>query len=135
MLPICICADNPLRPLIASFGRPQSGASRGNSKNSTSMIGAPSSAIAAAVLAACARGGRPTGMWAFTSAVSKTQQRDQHRGRGQQRLREKEIRQHREEAEEEDHQRIAPRAQFQGLQREKHHDQGHTGVTADHRAM
>ena len=38
--------------------------------NSAAMMGAPSSAMVNAVRNACARGGRPTGMWALTSAVS-----------------------------------------------------------------
>ena len=50
---------------------PQSGAIRGNSTKSTTMTGAPSSAIHPAVRAACDSGGLPTGMWALTSAVSR----------------------------------------------------------------
>ena len=49
MLPIFISPDSPLRPAISLPGTPQSGAMRGNSMNSTSMIGAPSSDIQAAV--------------------------------------------------------------------------------------
>ncbi len=71
MLPTRIVFDSPLRPVMASFGVPHSGAMRGNSMNSTSMIGAPSSAIQPAVRAACISGGLPTGMWALTSAVSR----------------------------------------------------------------
>ena len=56
---------------MASLGVPHRGAMRGNSRNSTSMIGAPSSAIQPAVRAAWVSGGRPTGMWALTSAVSR----------------------------------------------------------------
>ena len=70
IVPTSMRALKPLRPVMASLGTPQSGAMRGNSMNSTSMMGAPSSAIQPAVLAACASGGLPTGMWALTSAVS-----------------------------------------------------------------
>ena len=71
MLPTRMVLDSPLRPVISSFGVPHSGAMRGNSMKSASMIGAPSSAIQPAVRAACARGGRPTGMCALTRAVSR----------------------------------------------------------------
>ena len=70
MLPTCMLADRPLRPLIASPGTPHSGAMRGNSTNSTAITGAPSRAIQPAVLAACSSGGLPTGMWVLTSAVN-----------------------------------------------------------------
>ena len=71
MVPTRIVFDSPLRPAIASVGVPHSGAKRGNSRNSANMIGAPASAIQPAVRAACASGGRPTGMWALTSAVKR----------------------------------------------------------------
>ena len=71
MLPTCMLADRPLRPLIASDGMPHSGASRGNSTNSTAMMGAPSRAIQLAVFSAVIKGGRPTSMCALTSAVSR----------------------------------------------------------------
>ncbi len=71
MLPTSIVADKPLRPLMASLGMPHSGAMRGNSTNSASMIGAPSAAIDPAIFAACSSGGLPTGMCALTSAVSR----------------------------------------------------------------
>ncbi|OGB41534.1 MAG: hypothetical protein A2W72_00975 [Burkholderiales bacterium RIFCSPLOWO2_12_67_14] len=63
--------DRPLRPVSSWPGMPHSGDSRGNSRNSTSMMGAPMAAMPAAMRAAWARGGRPTGMWALTSAVSR----------------------------------------------------------------
>ncbi len=69
-LPTCMLDDSPLRPVMASPGMPHSGASRGNSTNSTAMMGAPSRAIQEAVRAARISGGRPTFMWALTSAVS-----------------------------------------------------------------
>ncbi|MNG23517.1 hypothetical protein D3C84_1081300 [compost metagenome] len=50
---------------------PHSGAMRGNRTNNASMIGAPSSAMRPAMRADCINGGRPTGMWALTSAVSR----------------------------------------------------------------
>ena len=70
MLPTFITPDSPLRPAMVSLGMPHSGAMRGNSKNSAAMMGAPSSAMVPARRNACASGGRPTGMWALTSAVS-----------------------------------------------------------------
>ena len=71
MVPTCMVLLKPLRPAIASPGVPHSGAKRGKSKNSTTMMGAPSSAIQPAVLAATRRGGLPTGMCALTSTVSR----------------------------------------------------------------
>jgi hypothetical protein len=71
MVPTRMVFDRPVRPAMASPGVPHSGASRGNSMNSASMIGAPASAIQPAVRAACISGGRPTGMCALTSAVSR----------------------------------------------------------------
>ena len=70
MLPTCMVAASPLRPLMASPGIPHKGASLGNSRNSAAITGAPSSTMKPAVRAACASGGLPTGMWALTSAVS-----------------------------------------------------------------
>ncbi len=70
MLPMDISPDRPLRPERASSGTPHSGAMRGNSRNSATMMGAPSSAMRAAVRMEAASSGRPTGMWALTSAVS-----------------------------------------------------------------
>ena len=63
----------PDKPVLASdsCGTAHSGAMRGKSMNSTSMIGAPNSAACAATRPARAIGGRPTGMWASTSAVSR----------------------------------------------------------------
>jgi hypothetical protein len=69
MVPTCIVADKPLRPLMASLGTPQSGARRGNSKNSSTMTGAPNRVIEPAMRAACSKGGLPTGIWALTRAV------------------------------------------------------------------
>ena len=71
IVPTCMLLDKPVRPAMASPGTPQSGAMRGNSTNRATMTGAPSSAIHAAVLAACSSGGLPTGIWLLTSAVSK----------------------------------------------------------------
>ncbi|MNS90291.1 hypothetical protein D3C72_1243410 [compost metagenome] len=71
MVPTRIVFDRPLRPAMASLGVPHSGAKRGNSRNSASITGAPASAIQPAMRAACISGGRPTGMWALTSAVSR----------------------------------------------------------------
>ncbi len=68
--PTRIVLDRPLRPR-SSAGTPHSGERRGNSRNSTSMMGAPRAAMPMAMRAACASEGRPTGMWAFTSAVSR----------------------------------------------------------------
>ena len=70
MLPTCMLPERPLRALRVSPGMPHSGAMRGNSTNSASMMGAPSSAMVPAVRSDCASGGRPTGMCALTSAVS-----------------------------------------------------------------
>jgi len=63
------------RPVFAtpSCGTPHSGPMRGNSTNSSTMIGAPSSAVRAASRLAWRRLGWPTGMWASTSAVSRPQ--------------------------------------------------------------
>ena len=63
--------ERPLRPVSSCPGTPHSGDRRGNNRNSTSMMGAPMSAMPPAMRAACESGGRPTGMWAFTSAVSR----------------------------------------------------------------
>ena len=63
--------DSPLRPTESSLGIPHSGAMRGNSMNSTSMIGRPSSAMRVAMCSDCVSGGRPTGRWALISAVSR----------------------------------------------------------------
>ena len=71
MLPTAMRSDKPLRPLMASPGVPHSGARRGNSMNSSTMMGAPSSAVLPAMRAACHSEGRPTGMWLLTKAVSK----------------------------------------------------------------
>ena len=68
--PTCMLALRPLRPTIASLGMPQSGAMRGNSRNSSTITGAPSSAMPPAVRAARASGGLPTGKCASTSTVS-----------------------------------------------------------------
>jgi hypothetical protein len=70
ILPTCMLAERPLRPVMASLGIPHSGAKRGNSRNSTAMTGAPSSTMTPAVRAAWASGGLPTGICALTSAVS-----------------------------------------------------------------
>ena len=61
------------RPVIAmpSVGMPQSGPTRGNSANISTMMGAPSSAVRAASHAAWRSAGWPTGMCARTSAVSR----------------------------------------------------------------
>ena len=71
MLPMLICPDRPVRALVLSPGMPHSGAMRGNSTNSSAIRGAPSSIMCAAVRMAWVNGGRPTGMWALTSAVSR----------------------------------------------------------------
>ena len=71
MLPMLISPDRPLRPRASSAGMPHSGAMRGKSRKSASMIGAPSSAMRAAMRIDCASGGRPTGRCAFTRAVSR----------------------------------------------------------------
>ena len=71
MVPTRMLALRPLRPVMASEGTPHNGAMRGNSTNSTAMMGAPRSAIQPAVRAAWESGGRPTGMWLLTRAVSK----------------------------------------------------------------
>ena len=70
MLPTRMSSDRPVRPFCMSVGRPHSGAMRGNSTNSAAMMGAPSSAMRPAMRSDCASGGRPTGIWAFTSAAS-----------------------------------------------------------------
>jgi hypothetical protein len=65
----------PDKPVLASVscGTAHSGARRGKSMNSTTMIGAPSSAALAATAPARASDGRPTGMCASTSAASRPQ--------------------------------------------------------------
>ena len=135
MLPTCMLADSPLRPLIASAGMPHSGASRGNSTNSTAMTGAPSSAIQPAVRAAVSSGGLPTGMWALTSAVSRPSSATSMAAAVSSDWREEEVGEHREEAQEEDHERVAPGPQLQRLERQQHHDQRHARVAAQQRAV
>ena len=54
---------------------------------------------------------------------------------GGQRLRIQEVREHQEEAQEEHHQRVAPRAQLQGLERHQHHQQRDAGLLAQQRAL
>ena len=71
MVPTLMVPERPLRPLMVSEGMPHRGEILGNSTNSTAMMGAPSRAIQPAVFAARSRGGRPTGMWLLTSAVSR----------------------------------------------------------------
>ena len=71
MVPTDMVGDSPLRPLMASLGMPHSGATLGKNRNSTTIIGVPSSAIVPAVLAAWDKAGLPTGMWALTRAVSR----------------------------------------------------------------
>ncbi len=65
----------PESPVLApaSRGMPQSGATRGNSTNSSTMTGAPNSAKRPARPAACAKLGWPTGMCASTTAASRPQ--------------------------------------------------------------
>ena len=46
---------------------------RGKSKNKTTMIGVPSSAIRAAIVADCHSGAGSTGRWLLTRAVSRPQ--------------------------------------------------------------
>ena len=72
MAPRRMLPDKPVCP-AASCGMPHSGPMRGNSKNSTTITGAPSKAVRAASAATLGRAGRPTGMWASTSAVNKPQ--------------------------------------------------------------
>jgi hypothetical protein len=50
-------------------------------------------------------------------------------------LREKEVREHREEAQEEDDEDVAAGAQFQGLERQHQDDERDAGVASQHRAM
>ena len=69
-LPTCMLADRPVRPVRPSAGTPHKGAMRGNSINSTTMTGAPITAMLPAVRAAAHSGGLPTGMCAITSDVS-----------------------------------------------------------------
>ena len=64
-----------------------------------------------------------------------TQQGHQHRGRGQQRLRKEKIGQHREEAQEEDHERIALGTQLERFEREQHNDQRHPGIAPEQGAV
>ena len=71
MLPTSMLEDRPERPLSMSLGMPHSGATRGNNTNSTTMMGAPIRPIQPAVRAASSSGGRPTGMWWLTRAVSR----------------------------------------------------------------
>ena len=71
IVPTCMLLDRPVRAAMASLGTPHRGAMRGKSKNRATMIGAPSRAIQLAILAACMSGGRPTGMWLLTKAVSR----------------------------------------------------------------
>ncbi len=80
------------------------------------MMGAPSSAIQLAVLNAAISGGRAHQHVRVDQRRQQTQQADQHGRGGEQRLREEEVGEHREEAQEEDHEGIAAGAQFQGLE-------------------
>ncbi len=63
------------------------------------------------------------------------QQCDQHRGGRRERLREEEVAEHREEAQEEQHHGVAPRVHFHGLEREQHHDERDARVAADDGAV
>jgi hypothetical protein len=99
------------------------------------MMGAPTSAMVPAVRAACGQRRLAHRHVGIDECRQQPQQRHQHGGRGQQRLREEEVREHREEAQEEDHERIAARAQLQRLQRQQHDDQGHAGVAPEQRAV
>ena len=71
MVPTFMLPDRPLRPAMVSPGTPHSGAMRGKNMNRAAMMGAPSSAMVAAVRSDCMSGGRPTGMCALTRAVSR----------------------------------------------------------------
>ena len=70
MLPTAMLLDKPLRPAMASPGKPHKGAMRGNSMNSTSMMGAPNSVMPPDKRAACHSVGRPCGRCASTKVVS-----------------------------------------------------------------
>jgi hypothetical protein len=63
------------------------------------------------------------------------QQRQQHGERGGQRLREEEVGEHREEAQEEDDEGVAPRPQLQRLERQQHTIERHARVAAEQRAV
>ena len=69
--PTFMLPERPLRPVSWSPGRPHSGAMRGKNMNSATITGVPNRAMRAAARSASANGGRPTGMWALISAVSK----------------------------------------------------------------
>ena len=71
IVPTRMSALNPDFPCKGPPGVPHKGASRGNSMNSTTMMGAPNSAIFPAIFAAAISGGLPTGMCALTKAVNK----------------------------------------------------------------
>jgi hypothetical protein len=135
MLPTCMLAGQAAAPRQAVAGHAPQRRHAGNSRNSTTMMGAPSQAMVPAVRAACASGGLAHRHVALTSAVSSPSRRHQHGGGREQRLREEEVREHREEAQEEDHERIAPGAQLQRLERQQHHDQRHAGVAPQQRAV
>ena len=61
--------------------------------------------------------------------------RDQHRQRGEQRLRVQAVRQHQEKTQEKHHHRVAPGAQLQRLQRHQHHQHHHAGLAAQQGAL
>ena len=120
---------------MPSCGTPQSGPMRGKSRNSSAMIGAPSSAVRAARPLACLRLGWPTGMWASTSGRQQAPHRDQHRDRDRQRLRIEEMGEDDEEAEEEDDEGVAARAQLERLQRHQRDRERDAGLLAEQGAV
>ena len=63
------------------------------------------------------------------------QQPNHHAGGRQQRLRVKKVAQHAKKAEEKNHEGIAPRAQFQRLERQQHHQQRHARVAPQQTAV
>ena len=126
-------SDSPVRLAVSADGH--SGPMRGNSRNSATITGVPISAARPASAAAWRIVGRPAGMCASVSAVSQPHTDSAGAHRGEERLRVQERREHQEEAEEEHHQRVAPRAQLQRLQRHQHDQQRDAGVLADQRLL
>ena len=128
----------PDRPVLASAscGTPHSGAdAREQHEQHDHDRRAEQARPCAASAPARVSGGRPTGMCASTSAVSRPHTETSIAAGDQHRLRVQEVRQHDEEAEEEHHQRVAARAQLQRLQRHQHHQHGDAGFLAEQRAV
>jgi len=97
------------------------------------MGGARPGAIHPAMRAACIRGGRPTGMWLLTSAVSRPSRAIAMAPAVSRLCEKKKLLSIVKKPRKNDDEGIAPRAQLQGLERQQHHDEGDPGRRAPSR--